>query len=190
MLRHTLLSLATLSPILFLAAPVSSQDVQLSIAAGWYSPGGDDFKDTDPGPGFDAVALFSVAPRFRVGGGVQWNVHDVDFSTDNYNVISLFAEPRVELGGEAARLQPFLAGRLAWVRKTIDVTAGSRTANGIGVGAMAGLGYQVSSTLALEAAVTAYYLSFGDFKLEGQTLANSDSSGNALGLRVALVLSP
>ena len=55
---------------------------------------------------------------------------------------------------------------------------------------MAGLGYQVSSTLALEAAVTAYYLSFGDFKLEGQTLANSDSSGNALGLRVALVLSP
>ena len=28
--------------------------------------GRDDFDDTDPGPGFDAVALFSVAPRFRV----------------------------------------------------------------------------------------------------------------------------
>ncbi len=190
MFRPTLLSLAALSTILFLAAPASSQDVQLSIAAGWYNPGGDDFDDTDPGPGFDAVALFSVAPRFRVGGGVQWNVHDVDFSTDNYQVISLFAEPRLELAAPTNDLRPFLAGRVGWVRKTIDVTAGSRTANGIGVGGLAGLGYQVSSTLALEAAVTAYYLSFGDFELEGQTLANTDSTRNVLGLRLALVLSP
>ena len=190
MCRHMLLSLAALSTILFLAVPVSSQDVQLSIAAGWYNPGGNDFKGTDPGPRFDAVALFSVAPRFRVGGGVQWNVHDVDSSTDDYNVISVFAEPRLELAAPTNDLRPFLAGRVGWARKGIDLTAGSRTANGIGVGGLAGFGYQVSPTVALEAAVTAYYLSFGDFDLEGQTLANTDSTGNALGLRLALVLSP
>ena len=103
--------------------------------------------------------------------------------------VSFFAEPRLELGTEDASLRPFVAGRLGWARKTIDLPVGSHTANGIGAGGLAGLGYQVSFTLAIEAAVTAYYLSFGDFDQQGQTLANSSSSGNALGLRLALVLS-
>ncbi len=190
MLRHMLLSLVGVSVLAAVAVPASSQDVRLNISAGVYSPGGADFDDTDAGPGFDAVALFSLSPRLELGAGAQWNSHGVKFSRDSYDVISLFAEPRIALGAEDASLQPFVGARLGWVRKSIDVGVRSRSANGVGLGGLAGLGYQATSTIAFELAATAYYLSFRDFIEDGTKRANSSSSGNALGLRLALVLTP
>lgn len=190
MFRHMLLSLAGISVLAVVAVPASSQDLRLSISAGAYDPGGADFEDTAAGPGFDAVALASLSPRFELGAGAQWNAHGVSFSTDNWDVISLFVEPRIRLGVEDANLRPFVAGRLGWMRKSLDVRGRNRSANGVGLGGLAGLGYQATPTIAFELAATAYYLSFGDLDEAGVTSSNSSSSGNALGLRLGLVLTP
>ena len=190
MFRHMLLSLSGISVLAAVAVPASSQDLRLSISAGAYNPGGADFEDTASGPGFDAVALASLSPRFELGAGAQWNAHGVSFSTDDWDVISLFVEPRIRLGLEDANLQPFVAGRLGWMRKSLNVRGRDRSANGVGLGGLAGLGYQATPTIAFELAVTAYYLSFGDLDEEGVMRANSSSSGNTLGLRLGLVLTP
>ena len=190
MFRHMLLSLAGTSVLAAVAVPASSQDLRLGISAGAYDPGGADFGDTAAGPGFDAVALVSLSPRFELGGGAQWNAHGVSFSTSDWNVVSLFVEPRIRLGADDANLQPFVAGRLGWMKKSLDVGGRTRSASGVGVGGLAGLGYQATPTIAFELAATAYYLSFGDLEQGGAMRANSSSSGSALGLRMGLVLTP
>ena len=166
--------------------PLAAQGVQFSIAGGWYNPGGENFDGTDAGAGYDAVVRFGVADRFQLGVGTQWNMHGVSFTDDQYDVVSVFAEPRLALSDASGSVIPFLAGRIGWTRQSIRIGTASRAAAGIAVGGLAGAAFPLGSGVELETAVTAYYLSFGDFDVDGTTLADSESSGNAVGLRVAL----
>ena len=166
--------------------PLVAQDVQLSVAGGWYNPGGEDFDDTDAGAGYDAVVRFGLSDRLQLGFGTQWNIHGVGFTDDRYDVVSVFAEPRLSLSDASGSAIPFVAGRIAWARQSIRIGSVSRAATGLGLGGLAGVAFPLSSAVELETAVTAYYLSFSDFDVAGTTLAGSESSGNAFGLRVAL----
>ena len=81
----------------------------------------------------------SVIPVRRRGAGAsQWNIHGAGFTDDRYDVVSVFAEPRQALSDAPGSVIPFVAGRLAWARKSIRVGSVSRAATGIALDGLAG----------------------------------------------------
>jgi hypothetical protein len=172
----------------FLSAPAVSmgQSVELSLGSGWVNPGGEDFADTDAGPGFDLIVRKGAGDSFSLGLGGTWSMHAVDFTDDKYDIVGVFIEPRVLGGSEESGVRPFLAGRLAWMRESIREGTQSRAAVGVGGGLLAGFVVPLSDQVSLEGSAGGYLLSFGDFKADGAALDRSGGSGNALALRVAI----
>lgn len=163
----------------------AQQQHHLSVGAGWYNPGGDDFRETESGPGLDIGVRFAAGERLYLALGSQWNSHGVDFSDDDWNVLAIFVEPSLVLATGAA-VEPFIAGRVGWLRQSITALSGRRTANGVGFGGFVGLRVPVASRLAVEVAVPFYRVSFGNVEVDGVERPDSDSSGRAFGIRVAL----
>jgi len=187
---RTLIALLAALAVLAVSPGLSSgQGVSYALGAGWYEPGGEDFDETDGGFGYHGSVGLPVSDRVEVALGAQWSIHEVDFSTDDYDVVGVYVEPRVHLAGTGA-VRPYLAGRLAWVRQSIAVEGVSRASNGVGgaaeLGAAVGLGPRVE----LEGGLSLGFLSFGDFETDAGTLEGSDSSGRALGVRVGVRARP
>jgi len=180
-------TVAALAAAVFLIAPAGlvGQSVALSLGSGWVAPGGEDFADTDAGPGLDLVVRRGMGGSFSLGLGGAWSMHAVDFTDDKYDIVGVFVEPRVLGGSEDSSLRPFLAGRLAWMRESIREGAQSRAATGVGGGLLAGVVVPLSEQVSLEGSAGGYLLSFGDFKADGVALDRSGGSGNAFALRVA-----
>lgn len=177
-----------LSVAVALALPVagaSAQDLTVSLGAGWYNPGGDDFKETDSGPGLDAVLRLKAGRRLQVGVGAQWNRHDVGFSDDDWDVVGVFFEPSVAIASRG-RVESFLAGRVGWLHQAIDAPSGNRRGTGFGFGGFVGVRVSLRAGMELEGAVPIYRLSFGDVDVDGVERSGSDSSGRAVGIRVAV----
>ncbi len=181
-------TVAALAAAAFLLAPavLVGQNVELSLASGWVAPGGDDFADTDAGPGFDLVLRRRMGDSFSLGLGGAWSMHAVDFTEDKYDIVGVFLEPRLLGGSEESSIRPFLAGRLAWMRESIREGTQSRAAVGVGGGLLVGVLVPLSDQVSLEGSAGGYLLSFGDFKADGVALDRSGGSGNALALRVAI----
>lgn len=188
MTRHTWIALAVVAAFCATPGLATAQNAELSLATGWLDPGGEDFRDTEAGAGQDAVVRLPVGERWSLGLGAHWSRHGVDFSDDDYDVVGVFAEPRVLAGDEDSSVRPFLAGRLAYVRESIRVGAESRAASGVGTGILAGLVLPFADRVALEGAVGGYWLSFGDFHAEDRALDLSGGSGGAWIVRIALNL--
>lgn len=174
----------------FLPQAASAQSLQLGLGTGWYVPGGADFEDTEPGVGLDAAAALDLNDRLSLGLGVQWSRHGVDFSGDDYDVVALSVQPRAYLAGDDDTTRPFVAARLAWLRKSIRIGSASRAATGLGAAVDVGLEVPLTSSWALEGAVSAAVLSFDDFETDGAELAGTESSGWALGLRLGVRIRP
>lgn len=167
----------------------AAQDVEVAAAAGWYDPTGDDFENTDPGAGVDGVVRFRTTDRLSLGAGLQWNSHAVPFSDDDWSVLSVFAEPRLLLLDRSRSVNPFVSVRAGWMRQAVDLSDGSeRTASGFGVGGFAGALLRITDRVGVEASVPAYYLSFGDYEVDGVEQAGTESSGGVWGARLGLVL--
>jgi len=164
--------------------------VELSVAGAWLSPTGGDFSDTHSGFGTDLAVRIPTGERYTLGGGVHWSRHGVDFADDAYDVLAVFAEPRLLLGSREGSARPFVAGRVAWVREAITVGTQDRAATGLGLGFLVGVLIPVSDVLALEAGAGGYHLAFGDFSSGGSGLGIDGGSGRAVALRLALNVRP
>lgn len=180
--------------VLLLAVAASSasaqRSVELSLAGGWLSPTGGDFSDTHSGFATDLAVRAPTGGRYTVGGGLHWSRHGVDFTDDAYDVLAVFAEPRVLLGSGEGSARPFLAGRIAWVREAITVGTQDRSANGLALGLLVGVVVPVSDGLDVEAGVGGYHLAFGDFSAGGTGLGIDGGSGRAIAVRLALDVRP
>lgn len=164
---------------------LTAQAVDLSLGLGWYNPGGDDFENTDSGIGIDGAVHMSVSERLRLGAGVQWNQNAVPFSSDDWSVWSVFVEPQLELNSSGGAT-PFVALRAAWMRQAVDVTAGERTANGFGGGALVGVRVPLAPSVSIAVAAPIYSVWFGDYSVDGTANPETDSSGQIVGLRVSV----
>ena len=173
--------------VVIVASPFTvAGQTEIALAGGWYVPSGEDYDDTDPGPGFEATLRFGLNPSFQLGVGGQFNTHGVNFTDDDYSVPSVFVEPRWT-GSGSGRVHPFVSGRLAWVRQSIDANG---AANGFGYGGTAGISIDVGDSAALELGGAAYGLDFGDFTRDGQVRPDTDSSGWVWGLRIGFAFRP
>jgi len=174
---------AALSISLF-AGNASAQNHHLSVGGGWYNPGGDDFAETDSGPGLDVAVRFAAGERLYLAVGSQWNSNGVEFSDGDWNVLAIFVEPSLVVAAGAA-VEPFIAGRVGWLRQSITAPSGRRTGNGVGFGGFVGLRVPVAKRLSVELAAPFYGVSFGDVEVDGVERADSDSSGRVFGIRIA-----
>ncbi len=176
---------AALAVALATAAPAGAQ-LAVSAGGGWYLPGGADFDDTDGGAGYHATVSVPLGDGpLEMGVGGQWSRHAVGFSTDDYDVLAAYVEPRVWLG-PGSPVHPYLAGRLAWVRQSIDVAGVGRHSDGVGALAELGVAVGVGPSVAVEGGLSLGLLSFGDFETDEGTLRGTDSSGRVVGLRLGL----
>ncbi len=183
--RAALLTMGGALGISLFAGNAAAQQHHLSVGAGWYNPGGDDFRETDSGPGLDIAVRFAAGERLYLALGSQWSSNGVEFSDDDWNVLAIFVEPSLVFA-TGGPVEPFIAGRVGWLRQSITAPSGRRTANGVGFGGFVGLRLPVVSRLAVEVAAPIYRVSFGDVEVDGVDRPDSDSSGRVFGIRVAL----
>lgn len=180
-----LLTMGAALGISIFAGNAAAQQHHFSVGAGWYNPGGDDFRETESGPGLDIAVRFAAGERLYLAFGGQWNSNGVEFADDDWNVLAIFVEPSVVFatGGVVA---PFIAGRIGWLRQSITAPRGRRTGNGVGFGGFVGLRVPLTSRLSVEVAAPFYRVSFGDVEVDGVERPDSASSGRVFGIRVAL----
>lgn len=183
------LTAAAALALVLLPAAAGAQEVRFGLGAGWYQPGGDDFDDTDGGLGYHGSVGLALTESVELDLGAQWSRHDVTFSTDDYDVVALYAEPRLFLG-DSGPLRPYLSGRLAWVRQSIAVEGVSRHSTGVGGAGELGVAVALGPSVDLEGGLSLGFLSFGDFETDAGTLQDTDSSGRAVGVRVGLRVRP
>lgn len=183
--RLALLTVGTVLGISLVAGDAGAQQHHLSVGAGWYNPAGDDFRETDSGPGLDIVVRFAAGERLYLAFGGQWNSNGVDFSDDDWNVVAIFVEPSLVLATGTV-VEPFIAARVGWLRQSITAPSGRRRGTGVGFGGFVGLRIPLASRLSVEVAAPFYGVSFGDVEVDGVEQPDSDSSGRVFGVRLAM----
>ena len=186
-MRRTCFTLVAAVAFAALATNLQAQGPRFGFeAAGLYATlSGDDFDGTDAGMGFDIQGRYMSSPKFSVGAGIMRTTHGTDFSDNDIAVLGLFAEPRYHFAVSGSSMMPFVTGRLAYLKESLSAGGSDFKANGYLFGFGGGLAYQVSPTMTLGGSVTYNLVSFGDAKMDGTTIANSDASGSSLAVRCA-----
>ena len=190
MKRLTFLAVAAL---LMTPAAASAQNrvpfgVSLGGMLGFNTLSGDDFSGTDAGFGFQLFGRYATPGGFGIGGGFQLNFHNDDFLGETINVLGIYAEPRYTFRSGGSDMAPFVGARLYYFRESVSVGGVDLSATGFGIGALAGIVFQVSPKVGIEPGITFTTISFGDLKADGTTIADSDASGTSLGIQLGIVI--
>lgn len=176
--------LAALAFALFLAAPLSGQSVELGLNGGSGKYMGDDFEGAEVGFGAGGHLLFGEGDA-RFGAGVdyaRYGEEDIDEKTTALDLFGLF---RYMLPGESARF--FVGGKAGFSRLSAEVLDISISANGFGVGPVAGVQIPLEA-FSVEISGDVQYVSYGDVEGEGETIEGSDSTGFEAGVRVGIAV--
>ncbi|UCG89144.1 MAG: outer membrane beta-barrel protein [Gemmatimonadota bacterium] len=163
---------------------------KVGAAIGYNTLGGDDFDGLDPGFGFHGFLGYMTPAGFTISGGVQYSTHGVDGIDENAHVLGVYVEPRYSAKLASPSVAPFIGGRAYWVRYTLNMAwVGDASSSGFAFAGIGGIVFQVAPQFALEPAVTFMLLSFGEAKVDGETIPDTDMQGNSLGLHLAFVIS-
>ena len=138
---------------------------------------------------YQASSESFTPPQLIDTGGDNATADGVDGFDDNIHVLGIFVEPRYVAKLASPSVAPFIGGRAYWLRETLSTMGLDLSASGFGFGGIGGIVFQVAPQFALEPAVTFTPLSFGDAKVDGQTVSDTDAKGNSLGLHLAFIIS-
>jgi len=167
------------------APPLLAQTAGVGVSTGLFHPSGDDFAETEWGPGIDVV-LRLAWDRLDLGIGGQWNHNGVPFSEDDWSTMSVYAESRYRWSAPERTVSPFVAGRFGRLTQSVLVTEGERTAAGWGGGLLVGLAIELQSRAALELGLPLYRVGFGDYEIDDRRFAGTESRGWLSGLVVGV----
>jgi len=173
---------------LLLAAPVLAADGQFAIGGnlGYATLTGDDFQAADDGFGVNGSLRYNMVNGFGINGAVQWNSHDVKGTDESFNMLRIGVEPRYNFSLSNPVFTPYLGARAMWIRESAD---NNMSANGWGFGATGGMIFQTSPNFGIELGLSYDAISFGDIKVDGNTLENSDTSGGSFSIMTGIVYS-
>lgn len=196
-------------PVLFLAGPsfLSAQPagaapVEAEAGLGAFTMAGDDFPEIGGGPSVDAGLRAWPSPRFSVGAGFHHSWHSAPRLSTSLRVLSLHMEPRFHLPHlpGVRVVHPFLgvrAGYARWEAREGDGRIRAEvSADGLQAAGVAGVSVPIRPGLALDLALEAGYLRFGDARVEARLQdassprirrpPDSDTEGLLLGVRSSL----
>lgn len=156
---------------------------------GYYTLSGDDFEGVDAGFGFEGNVRYTLLSGFQILGGVHYAIHGMEGLDENMNVLAIFAEPRYVFAIGSPTISPFVGGRAAWVRESVDIQGVDASASGFAFGGTGGLLFQVAPQVAIETSVLFAAVSFGDIEIEGESIDGTDTSGTTLALQGGIVIS-
>jgi hypothetical protein len=117
------------------------------------------------GVGFEAQARRTF-PGYSLGAGVQYSRHTS--GPDALGLTGFFIEPRYVPNVSSASFAPYLAGRLVYLRGSLDSDAisGSGSASGFAIGVGAGLIYRLSRRVNFDAGGAVLRQSLGNITLD------------------------
>lgn len=132
------------------------------------------------GAGFEAQLRFTPASAWSLGGGLQYTSHTS--GSDKLNLTGYFLEPRYALDVGSDRFAPYLAGRVAILSQSSDLTyAGTQfkkvTSSGTAFGGGAGLILRATDRVNFDAGFAMVSQSLGDAKAPGVTFKFSSFVG-------------
>ncbi len=159
----------------------AAAQASLGVAGLMASLGGDDFEGVDNGFGGEASVWFRAGTSFTIGGGAHYTSHGTDID-ENLKVLGIFAEPRYRFAAGGGNLTPYIAGRAAWARYSIQDASATGFYFGGGGGLMIGAG----KTL-IDIEVLYNSASFGDVSVDGSSIDGTDASGSALVAKVGVI---
>ena len=116
------------------------------------------------GIGFEAQARRTF-PKWSLGAGVQYSMHSS--GPDDLSLTGFFVEPRFVIP-VTGPLNPYLAGRLAFLRGSLDAGAleGSGSSSGLAIGAGAGVIYGLTRRVNLDVGGAMLHQSLGNITLD------------------------
>lgn len=161
-----------------------------AVGAGWYVLDVGLLPEINSGPGIDGVVRFDLTGWLQVGAGLQFNAHTVGESSESYEVMVPFLEPRFLIGSESARWTPFLAPRIGWMRHSFRFLGQDATGSGRLLGGLGGMGLRVSPTLSILASVIYYRATVRRLDLGDVQVTFNDLSADAYGFRAAVEWTP
>ena len=117
------------------AAGQTAQRFSAQASALFVTLSGDAYESLKNGPGFEAQIRFNPG-AFSVGGGFQFSNHDIDDEAigtpidGSVKLYGAFFEPRYVIATQSTMFAPYLSGRLAYLRQSLDVEGAEGKANG------------------------------------------------------------
>lgn len=199
-------------PLVFLvlvgiAAPLDAQpagggSLEAEGGLGAFSVAGDDFPGIGAGPAVEAGLRTWLSPRLSVGAGLHHSWHSAPRLSASFRLLSLHLEPRLHLPhlSVVRAVHPFLGVRAGYARW--EAREGSRRfraeirAGGLQASGVAGVAVPIRPGVALDVALEAGYLRFGDARVEADfegsdsprrvTPSGTGTAGVLLGVRSSL----
>lgn len=160
--------------------------VSIGVSGQYMGFGGSDFETTDDGFGAEGNVMFSLGSAFKLGPSVQWSSHYDSFLDENLSVLGVLGEGRYMLSMGAGKTTPYISGRAGWVQASADVSGASAKQSGFGVGGGVGVLIALSPMLAFDLNGMFHAVSFGNAKIDGSEIPDSETSGTALQVRAGI----
>lgn len=172
----------------------------VELAPAYQSLGGDDFAGVNGALGIEGLAHYNFG-ALALGIGYRRHSHGFDFGSAgaelpqgvnvHLKLTSAFLEGRwYTLVDTASRLLPFSSVRLGPVTQSINASARGRAASieadGILLGAGAGLAYQLTPDIAMLGQVLFSFLVLDQFDTEDEASAGAKVLGRELGFGLGL----
>jgi hypothetical protein len=171
------------------SAAQTAQRFSAQASALYVTLSGDAYSTLNNGPGFEAQLRFNPG-AVSIGGGFQFSNHNIDTNAlgapidGGIRLYGAFLEPRYVIAVSSATFAPYVSGRLAYLRQSLNLEGFDGSANGVQVNGGGGAIVRLSTNVNLDLGATFGYIDFGKStvkdKSTGQetTTPDSDSGTN------------
>ena len=167
------------------AAAQTAQRFSVQVSGLFVTLSGDAYSNLKNGPGFEAQFRYNPG-ALSFGGGFQYSNHNVD-ATDIDGSIRLlggFFEPRYVFATQSPTFAPYVSGRLAYLRQSLNLEGFEGNSNGFQVNGGGGVLMRLSSNVNVDLGATFGYIDFGEATVKEKSTgietktADADSGTN------------
>ena len=163
--------------------------LSFGTTAGYTVLDGDDFRDGNGGPRFQAFLRLTTAGGFAITAGGLYESHRLAGQSQRANFTGVYLEPRLVVRLPPNSVSLFLGAHGAMLKESIGIIGLSSTATGFGVGGVGGAQFQIGRHVGFETGATLNLISFGDTHFNGAAAPNTATHGMSLGLYTGIVVS-
>ena len=142
--------------------------VALGLSAGFNVQAGGSSGGIQNTVGYEGYLRYGAPFGLFVLGGIHISAHEIDGASPTYRLTSFFLEPRFVALKLSSRWAPFVSGRLALIKETVDQPGAKFRASGYSFGGGAGALYYLTPQVALEGSFSVGVARLNDYVFRGE----------------------